>query len=161
MRRREDEEDIALAAYNSFCKGQRQNQFVINDRKALKSLVLAITYRKLCQVVEFHSVASRDYHREGPMFSESSPRDGASSSQVLLDVIPSPRSPQEIEAELDEILELVYASLTDSRLQELFQFWLAGESPDEIAERLGLSKRTVYRGLERIREKLKGLELEL
>ena len=73
----------------SFCKGQRQNQFVINDRKALKSLVLAITYRKLCQVVEFHSVASRDYHREGPMFSESSPRlDGASSSEVLLDVIP-------------------------------------------------------------------------
>jgi RNA polymerase sigma factor (sigma-70 family) len=73
---------------------------------------------------------------------------------MLVDEIQAQSSPQEMKTLLDEALEPIFKAIDDTDLQQIVRQRLEGESTQEIADRLGLTQRTVQRRLEAIRGKL-------
>jgi RNA polymerase sigma factor (sigma-70 family) len=161
IRRREDEEDIANDAFKSFCLRQSRGEFKPQDRTALKKLLWAIAYRKLCNVVEWHSAARRDYRRDRSASPAEARGADSSSAWLLLDVIEAPRSSQEMEALLDEALEPILKTLNNPELRDILRLRLEDETTQEISKRFGFTERTVQRRMEEIRRKLASLEPEL
>src|SRR5438477_5346017 len=52
-RRAADEEDVALSAFDSFCRGAEQGRFPrLDDRDNLWRLLVVITERKACDLVQ-------------------------------------------------------------------------------------------------------------
>src|SRR5205823_11454003 len=63
-RRAADEEDVALSAFDSFCRRAEQGQFPrLDDRNDLWQVLLMITGRKACDLVEHERREKRDRRR--------------------------------------------------------------------------------------------------
>jgi RNA polymerase sigma factor (sigma-70 family) len=162
VRRREGPEDIVnaafYAAFESLRLRQGRGELAPQDRTALKKLLRAIAYRMLCNAVEWHSAQRRDYRRERIIALAEARGGDSSSAWMLLDEVPAPRSPQEMQSLLEEALEPILKALHDPDLQEITRRCLEEETTGEIAERLGLTQRTVQRRIKAIRRKLNWLK---
>src|SRR5881392_3150310 len=63
-RRVADEEDVALSAFDSFCRGAAQGRFPqLDDRDDLWQLLLVITERKAIDLVQHEGRQKRDWRR--------------------------------------------------------------------------------------------------
>jgi DNA-directed RNA polymerase specialized sigma24 family protein len=150
-RRAADEEDVALSAFDSFCRGAERGQFPqLSDRDNLWPLLVVITARKALDLV-------RHEHRQkrggGTVRGESAllnPRDPAERQGGIDEVIgpePSPAFAAQVAEECQRLLE----KLDDAQLRSVALWKMEGYSNDEIAERLGCVARTVERKLRVIR----------
>lgn len=152
-RRAYDEEDVAISAMNSFCKGMQKGQFPkIDNRQDLWKLLVTITARK---VYSQRRKAMADKRGGGQVRGESVFDRGMSDQGrgdgigMVLGTEPTPEIAALVVENTNELLDC----LGDEVLTQIALLKLEGHTNDEIALKLDCARRTVERKLERIREK--------
>ena len=161
IRRVVDEEDIALSAFDTFCRAAAANRFPkLDDRDDLWKLLFRITHRKALQAVKFQ----RRLKRGGGVLHGESVFDGVAAdgmaglSEYAVDAEPTP----DFATELAEAFDGRLAALDDETLRQIAIGKLEGKTNDALAVELGCSPRTVKRKLWVIRSLwTEGLELDL
>jgi DNA-directed RNA polymerase specialized sigma24 family protein len=149
-----DEEDAALSAFVSFCAGAGDGRFLeLSDREELWRLLVVITARKVGDQVDRRRALKRGGHLLR--------MDGAAANGLTAGLTAAvAREPNpEIAAMVAEETRVLIERLGDKVLQEIALWRMEGYTTDEIATRLGCTRRTVARKLELIRDAWKG-ELE-
>jgi DNA-directed RNA polymerase specialized sigma24 family protein len=133
-----DEEDVALSAFDSFCRGAERGRFTeLRDRDNLWPLLVLITSRKVADQVQHLRRQKR----------------GAGMVQVLVllgEVLgrePTPAFAVQVAEEYQHLLAL----LGDAELQAIARYKIEGYTNEEIATELNCTARTVERKLRSIR----------
>jgi RNA polymerase sigma factor (sigma-70 family) len=150
-RRAADEEDVALAAFHSFCQGLQEERFPdLRDRDDLWRLVVCITERKAyCQIRD----QGRRKRGAGLVTGESAlinPQ--ASGLGAGFDELAGPEPTAEFAAEMCEAVDHLLTCLADDQLRQIALDKLDGYSNEEIAQRIGRALSTVERRLRLIRK---------
>jgi DNA-directed RNA polymerase specialized sigma24 family protein len=150
LRRAADEEDVALSAFDSVCRGAAVGNFPqLNDSNELWRLLVVITDRKAISQARRERRAKRG---GGKVLAESAlPRDDESGLDEPLNRQagrePSPAFAAEVAEECRRLLGL----LKDPELRSIASWKMEGHSIEEIAAKLGCVPRTVDRRLRLIR----------
>ncbi len=132
-RRVADEEDVALSAFDSFCRGAERGRFPrLLDRDDLWRVLAVITIRKAI-----------DLQRRRR------PEENAGTED--LEQFLSREPPPELAAEMAEEYRRLLDRLGDPQLQAVALWKVEGYTNEEIARRLGCVERSVERKLQRIR----------
>ena len=138
-RRAADEEDLALSAFDSFCRNAEAGRFPdLSDRDGLWRLLAAFTLRK----------AAHHLRDAGRLKRGGGVTDG--SSKMLEEALardPDPALAAEVAEECDRLL----AALGDPELRRVAVLRMEGYSVDELAGRVGCAPRSVKRKLQLIR----------
>jgi DNA-directed RNA polymerase specialized sigma24 family protein len=136
-----DEEDVALSAFDTFCRNARGGRFPrLGDRDDLWRLLVLLTARKASHL-------RRDQGRQkrgGGL----APVPEAPALEEVLGREPSP----EFAAEVAEEWRRLLAVLGDAGLEAVALWKMEGYENAEIAARLGCAPRTVERRLQLIRK---------
>jgi DNA-directed RNA polymerase specialized sigma24 family protein len=126
-----DEQDAAQSAFASFFMGARAGRFPnLASRDELWRLLLVITYRKIASQVAHQFSAKRDVKQ-------------IARGNELEGLAAEP--PPEFAAMLQEEWDRLVNKLADPRLREVASLILDGRTDAEIAERMGIARRTVAR----------------
>lgn len=138
LRRRVDSDDIVQSAFRSFFLQARNPALVLHEPGQLWRMLAAFTLHKLHGQIERHTAAKRNVLREEPadLPLSRSAAEGPSIAEAIA---------------VAEQFWLVANSLSPQE-KAVLAGTLQGQSPDEIAESIGKSARTVRRllaGLER------------
>lgn len=143
-RRAADEEDVALSAFDSFCRGVEQGRFPrLNDRDNLWQLLMVITARKAINLKRDESRQKR-----GGARAETNP----SAREVIeLDNVIGEEPSPEFAAQVAEDCQRLLDSLGDERLRTVALCKMEGYTNEEIARQLGCAPRTVERKVGLIR----------
>jgi DNA-directed RNA polymerase specialized sigma24 family protein len=150
MRRRAfDEEDVAVSAMHSFCRGMRAGRFPsLDDREDLWKLLVTITARKVCAQRRRCYADKRGGGRErgqSAWYHDQSHQREDGINEVLGHE-PTPDLAARIVESCHEMLECL-----DEKARQVALWTLEGYDTTEIAEKLGCVRRTVERKLELIR----------
>src|SRR5262245_28358693 len=120
-----DEEDVALSAFDSFCRGAEAGRFPrLTDRDDLWQLLVLIATRKVCDLAEHEGRQRRDWRRT------QSP-DGEHPEPFSAEPDPA------LAAEVAEQLVLLLALLPDAAMRSIAVRKLEGHTNEEIAALLG------------------------
>jgi DNA-directed RNA polymerase specialized sigma24 family protein len=142
-RRAADEEDVALSAFDSFCRAAEQGRFPdLHDRDDLWRLLVVITDRKACDLVNHEGRGRRG---GGKVLDE-----GALASGELARLV-GPEPTPEFAAQAAENWQRLFGLLRDPELEKVALLKMEGYRVAEIAARLGCVPRTVQRRLHLIR----------
>jgi DNA-directed RNA polymerase specialized sigma24 family protein len=146
----EDEEDAALSAFDSFCRGAAQGRFPrLTDRDDLWRLLVVVTVRKAFDQVERQATAKRGGRLTGA--GAGPDRDKRRGANVLEQVVGSEPTP-ELAAMVIEQYRRLRGALANDTLRQVLDLRLEGYDREEIAARLGCAVRTVTRNLDLIRQ---------
>ncbi len=151
-RRAADEEDVALSAFDSFCRGVERGQFPrLDDRDNLWQLLVVITARKAAHLRRHETQQKRG---GGDVRGESAWIDPAASSQGDggIDQVIGPEPTPDFAVQVAEQCRLLLDRLQDEELAHVALMKMEGFSTEEIAARLGCVPRTVERKLRLIRD---------
>jgi DNA-directed RNA polymerase specialized sigma24 family protein len=147
-----DEEDVALSAFHSFCKGAAAGKFPrLENRDDLWKLLVKITSRK---AKDYLRTANRLKRGGGEVRGESvfmTPGDGG--GQLGLDQAAGDAETPEMVSIVAEECRRMLDVLGDDTLKQIAVWKVEGHTDAEIAAMLGCVVRTVERKMERIREK--------
>jgi DNA-directed RNA polymerase specialized sigma24 family protein len=146
-----DEEDVALSAFDSFCRGAEQGRFSdLWDRDDLWQLMVVITERKACDLAKYER---RQRRGGGKLLNEAALRDedAAAEDAPLAQVMSREPSPEFAVQTAEECRRLLGA-LSDDHLRQVALRKLEGYSVEEIAAQMGRVPRTVKRWLRLIRQ---------
>jgi DNA-directed RNA polymerase specialized sigma24 family protein len=144
-RRAADEEDVALSAFHSFCRGAEKGQFPrLTSRDNLWLLLVTITVRKAQRLARHEGRQKRGgYH----VLDQSVLGSDELGLGELLSTAPSP----EFAAQVAEEYRALLARLPQGDLPAVAQWKMEGFSNEEIAANLGCALRSVERKLRVIR----------
>jgi DNA-directed RNA polymerase specialized sigma24 family protein len=150
LRRTGDEEDIALSAFHSFIAGIRHDRFPdLSGRDNLWGLLITLTGRKVHAHMRHQT---RQKRGGGAVRGESVFLDRAGEQTAGgIGGVTGDANPADIQAELAEACDVLLDQLEDDQLKQIAVMRMDGFLVDEIASRLGLSKRAVERRLQLIR----------
>jgi DNA-directed RNA polymerase specialized sigma24 family protein len=148
-RRAADEEDVALSAFDSFCRGAEQGRFPrLEDRDDLWQVLVMITARK---AADLRQKEGRQKRGGGKVRGESALLvPGAEEGGGMAQVVGGEPTPEFACAAGEECRRLL-EQLPDEALRALALGKLEGYSNAELAKRLGWSLAKVERKLARIR----------
>lgn len=140
-----DEEDAAPGAFDSFCRGVKNGRFPrLEDRDDLWRILVILTRRQVADQIR-HKMALR--RGGGRVRSELSlEEDGG-----RLDQLPGLEPTPEFAASLAEEFRRRLEALGDEKLRRIAVWKLEGYTADEVAARLGCTRRAVQRKLNLIR----------
>jgi DNA-directed RNA polymerase specialized sigma24 family protein len=142
-RRAADEEDVALSAFDSFCRGAATGRFPqLADRNSLWPLLVKITAYKAIDLL-------RHEHRQkrgGPPAEAGSPT--APDLEQIIGREPTPEFALQVAEECQRLLD----RLGDEGLRAVALGKMEGYTTEEIAARLGCVPRSVERKLRKIRQ---------
>ncbi|HEY2411230.1 MAG TPA: ECF-type sigma factor [Pirellulaceae bacterium] len=145
LRRHTDDEDVALSAFKSFCRGAAAGRYPqLADREDLWRLLVTITAHKAIHAAR-HAQRLKRGGRDHAVLDE------ASAEGALQEVIgrePTPQFSLQVAEEFDELLEM----LGDATLQAVAVAKMEGYTSAEIAQKLNCTVRTVERKLRLIRQ---------
>jgi DNA-directed RNA polymerase specialized sigma24 family protein len=154
LKRALDEEDVALSAFKSFCKGAQAGALgEIQGRDELWRLLACITARKGMAYIRHETRQKRGggklrgesiFRSPGQPSGDNSGQPGI---QNVADARCSPAALAELEDECRHLLDI----LQDETLQTIALLRMEGYSVEEIAARIGSAKRSVERRLNLIR----------
>lgn len=150
-RRSEDEEDIALSAFNSFCKGAAAGRFPqLRDQTDLWRLLVTITVRKAARQQRLAGRKKRGGGkvRGESVFVDKHHDDAKAGIGDVLGDTPTPEMAALAAEECERLMNL----LSDDSLRQVAQLKLEGFTNEEIAEKLQCAPRTIERKLNKIRE---------
>jgi DNA-directed RNA polymerase specialized sigma24 family protein len=134
-----DEEDVALSAFDSFCRGLRDGRFPdLQDRDNLWKLLVVLTARKVSHLM-------RDEHRLKRGGNQNA--DGALELANIVSANPTPEFAAEVAENCQRLLDL----LGDEELRTIALQKMEGFSNEEIAGLRKCAPRTVERKLRLIR----------
>ncbi len=151
QRRAADEEDVALSAFHSFCRGAAAGRFPqLEDRHDLWKLLVTITARKAAHQVRRDMQQKRGSGnvRGESVFVGAGDSDRGLGIGNILGTEPTP----EFAAMAVEECEHLLGVLPDEQIRQIALWKLEGFTNDEIAEKLECAPRTVERKLQRIRD---------
>ncbi len=144
VKRRVDGDDVVQSVFRTFFGRVERGEYQINSSDQLWKLLVQITLHKAAQQGRAHTAAKRDGRREA---------DGSAVVQGLVS-----RSPEITDALLlNEAIDCAVGNLPSKqqpRYRMVLELTLAGFSNDDIAERLGIVRRTVERMLVRFQSLL-------
>jgi DNA-directed RNA polymerase specialized sigma24 family protein len=146
----EDEEDAALSAFDSFCRGVERGRFPrLTDRDDLWRLLVVLTVRKALDQIERSGAARRGGDQRISTFAplDDGNNRGANPLDRLLSSEPTP----EFAAMVTEQHRLLRNGLNDAALCQVLDLRLEGYTREEIAERMGCAVSSVKRKLDTIR----------
>ncbi len=149
-RRAADEEDVALSAFDSFCRGAAQGRFPqLDDRQDLWQLLVKITSHKATDLRQHETRRKRG---AGAVLDEAalSARTANQAERALDQVVDTEPSP-EFAAQVAEEFQHLLDQLADPGLQAVAIWKMEGYTVDEIAAKLGCARRAVERKLRLIR----------
>lgn len=138
LKGRVDPEDVVQSVFRSFFTGNQAGEFVFQESSDVWRLLAAITYRKVQQTIRHHHRQRRDVARE--ISQEVAPSAGDSGSATASSL-----------AMMVELIEEL-TQLIPERHRAVLTLRLENYSVEEIADRVGVSTRTVERALAIIRE---------
>lgn len=150
-RRAADEEDVALSAFDSFCRGAGQDRFPqLNDRLDLWQLLVLLTARKASDLAQHER---RQKRGGGAVLDEAAlPRPVDSSAQgAALEQFAAPEPTPAFAAQVAEECRRLLERLDSPELRSVALFKVEGYGNAEIAAQLGCGLRTVERRLRLIR----------
>jgi DNA-directed RNA polymerase specialized sigma24 family protein len=146
-----DEEDVALSAFDSFCRGAQQGRFPrLDDRDDLWQVLVLLTTRKAASLVRLE----RRQRRGGGKVRNASALAGgdAGSGEWPLGNLASREPDPEFAAQVAEQCRRLLERLGNPALQEIAVWKMEGHTNEEIAAKLGRSVGTVERKLRLIRK---------
>ena len=137
-----DEEDVALSAFDSFCRGAEQGRFPqLSDRDNLWRLLMVITARKATALRRYEERQKR----------RAPPADALAEGVELDEVLGREPTP-EFAAQVAEEYERLLARLGSDELTAIAVWKMEGYRNEEIAAKLDYVPRTVERKLRLIRQ---------
>jgi DNA-directed RNA polymerase specialized sigma24 family protein len=143
-RRAADEEDVALSAFDSFCRGAAQNRFPqLTDRHDLWQVLVVLTSRKAFRLGR-HELRQK---RGGGRVPSAQTHCG---EQLLAELVarePTPAFAAQVAEECRRRLD----RLGNAELKTIALWKMEGYTTDEIAAKQDCAPRTVERKLQRIR----------
>jgi DNA-directed RNA polymerase specialized sigma24 family protein len=141
-----DEEDVALSAFDTFCRGAENGRFPrLDDRDNLWNILVLLTARKAWHLRRDEGRAKRGGNVAFPS-DTLSPDDEAGLDQFI------GRGPTpDFAAQVREQYQLLLARLGDPELETVAVCKMEGYTNDEIAAKLDCTVRTVERKLRIIR----------
>ncbi len=142
LRRRLDSEDIVQSVFRSFFRRSRDGELVVTRSEALWGLLVKIARNKIRGKAAYHRAQQRDVAREVPL----------DDAELSVDLIAAGPTPLEA-ATLAEEVTTLFHGLKPIEAEMLTQC-LEGRSTPEIAARVGYSRQTVWRFLDRLRSRL-------
>jgi RNA polymerase sigma factor (sigma-70 family) len=146
-RRAADEEDVALSAFDSFCRGAEQGRFPrLDDRDDLWQVLVVLTVRKAANLAKYERTQKRDAGKARHVSALAEDEDATAFTE-LIGREPEPAFVAEVAEECRRLLEM----LPDPDLRALAVWKMEGHTNEEIARLLGCSVPTVERKLRRIR----------
>ena len=132
-----DEEDVALSAFDSFCRNAERGRFPhLLDRDGLWALLVVVTSRKASHLL-------RDQRRQK--------RGGGERVEATLEQVLSEEPGPEFAAVVAEEWRRLLGILGDRELESVAVWKMEGYTVEEIARRLGYAPRSVKRKLQMIR----------
>jgi RNA polymerase sigma factor (sigma-70 family) len=142
-----DEEDVALSAFHSLCRGAQRGRFPqLEDRDDLWRLLVVLTNRKASHLVRDEGRQKRGVRPAS--FSDTPASDpGATEWEQLLSREPTPEFAAQVAEECQRLLGL----LELSELRNIALLKMEGYTTEEIAQNLDCTPRTVFRKLAIIR----------
>ena len=147
-RRAADEEDVALSAFDSFCRGAEHGRFPqLADREDLWQLLFLITARKAFDLMEHEGRKKRGGGQAAGAGSPSC----ATLAEPNLDRLIGREPTPEFAALAAEECQRLLDALGDDQLRLVAIWKMEGHTADEIAAKLGCVPRTVERKLQVIR----------
>jgi DNA-directed RNA polymerase specialized sigma24 family protein len=146
-----DEEDVALSAFDSFCRAAEQGRFPrLGDRDELWAVLVCITARKSLDLRD----RERRKKRGGGRVEGESVLDGLlggeDSAAGIAQVVGSEPTP-ELAAQVAEEFRRLLERLPTEELRSIAVWKLEGYTNAEVAGRLGCAEVTVERRLHAIR----------
>jgi RNA polymerase sigma factor (sigma-70 family) len=146
-RRAADEEDVALSAFDSFCRSAEQGRFPqLLDRDSLWRLLVVLTARKAAHQRRDERRLKRGggatIHRETSREAE---------EESILEQVPSREPSPEFAAEMAEECQRLLRKLNDRELEAVALARMEGYTVEEIAKQLGYAPRSIKRKLQLIR----------
>ena len=143
QRRAADEEDVALSAFDSFCRNAEAGRFPqLTDRDSLWRLLMLLTVRKAS-----HLLRDEGRQKRGGSVTVA----GESEEDQLLDQALSREPSPDFAAQVAEEYQRLLRALGDAELESVALGRMEGYTVDEIATRLGCAPRSVKRKLQLIR----------
>jgi DNA-directed RNA polymerase specialized sigma24 family protein len=144
LREREAVEDVALSAFDSFCRTARDGRLPrLADRDNLWRLLVIITARKAAH----HKRDARRLKRAGETGASGPVQDSDSSLAQIVSREPTPAFAAQAAEECRYLLRM----LEDAELESIAVWKMEGYTVDEIAQRLGYAPRTIKRKMHLIR----------
>ena len=149
-RRVADEEDIALTAFKSLCMGAAAGRFErLESRDDLWQILVALASRKAVDQIRRNVSQKRGGGAvRGDSIMLSSGIDEPGGFEQFMSQEPTP----DVIASVEEECQAMLDRLPDDMLRQLATLRLEGYSNEELAEKTGLSLRSIERKLHRIRE---------
>ena len=154
-RRVADEEDVALSAFDSFCRVVEQGRFPqLKDLDGLWALLVLITVRKPADLVQYNR---RERRGGGQVRGDSAwaGREGDIGANGLEDIEDGDPTP-DVAAQLAEEFQSLLDRLGSDELGAIAVWKLEGYTNAEVAARLGCATVRVERRLRLIRKILSG-----
>jgi DNA-directed RNA polymerase specialized sigma24 family protein len=144
-----DEEDIALSAFDSFCRNAVEGRFPeLQDRDNLWRLLVVLTVRKV-------SIQQRNEARQKRGGGLPAPA-AMDENSTLLEQVMSREPTPEMAAEMTEEYERLLRLLDSEPLRQVAIWRMEGHSVGEIAARIGCAPKTIKRKLKLIRDHWEG-----
>jgi DNA-directed RNA polymerase specialized sigma24 family protein len=143
----EDEEDVALSAFDSFFAAAAHGRFPrLEDRDDLWRVLVTITRRKAADQLERQG---RQKRGGGRVAHEAARADGDAG---FIDLIAGPEPSPEFAAMVAEECRRRLDALPDETLRRIAVMRMEGYTNEEVAARLGCGLRSVVRKLDLIRK---------
>jgi DNA-directed RNA polymerase specialized sigma24 family protein len=149
-RRAADEEDVALSAFDSFCRGAEQGRFPrLDDRSDLWQVLVMLTARKALQLTRSEC---REKRGGGKVLNEGDLAEGDGSGEALLAGVIGREPAPEFAAQVADECRRLLDALPDAELRSIALWKMEGHTTEEIAAKLNCVPRTVERRLRLIRD---------
>jgi DNA-directed RNA polymerase specialized sigma24 family protein len=143
-----DEEDAALSAFDSFYRSAKHGRFPqLADRDDLWRILVCITQRKVYDQMR----SEKAKRRGGGQVHGGAALDGARLLRGGVEIELEELTP-ELSAVIAEEFQRRLESLDDEGLRQIALAKMEGYTDDEVATRLGFSRRYVQRKLAKIRQ---------
>jgi DNA-directed RNA polymerase specialized sigma24 family protein len=149
-RRAADEEDVALSAFDSFCRAAARGRFPqLDDRHDLWQLLVVLTDRKAIDLIHRERRAKRGGGRvldEGALTAGDGP-----GAETPLGRVEGPEPDPAFGVLMADACRRLLDQLQDPELRAVALWKMEGYTIEEIADKLGCVPRTVDRRLRLIR----------
>ena len=139
---REGAEDVVQSVFRTFFRRSAGGEFRIDSSAELWRLLVQITLRKARAYGRQHTAGVRDVAAEAP----------GGGAALLTQALAHEPGPAEAAALVDQIEEMLRG--LPGLYCDLLQLRLEGHSVSDTAVRLGVSRRTVHRGLHLLQQRL-------
>jgi DNA-directed RNA polymerase specialized sigma24 family protein len=136
-----DEEDVALSAFDSFCRGAEHGRFPqLANRNDLWQILLMITERKAWKQRRHTRAQKRGGGAQARQQAGDSDNEGHDLDQVV-----APGPTPEFAAQAAEMFQYLLDRLADPQLRSIAVGRMEGHTNEEIAAMLGCSTKTIQR----------------